>query len=168
LGEYPQSSAWARCKQTAGWNFLRHANRCEGRIAGGFQLLWRQTRCGRIGYVSKGPVAWREEPEAVSNLVRSLIVAAKRLRLSALVVQPPGRSRLLPRQLSLSGFLTNRVLEVVTATLVLDLSIGMAAVESRMRKTSLKHLRSALRRGVEVREGKREDLESLLSEIVSS
>jgi lipid II:glycine glycyltransferase (peptidoglycan interpeptide bridge formation enzyme) len=159
LGEFSQSSAWARYKQVDGWACSRTLIQRDQRIVGGFQTLWRPTRFGRMGYVSKGPVAEAEEPELVDALVERLAAAARRQRLAALVVQPPGRSRLTPPKLAAASFVPNRILEIITATLVVEASGGMPALEARMRRTTRQLLRKAVRSGVTVREGTEEDLQ---------
>ena len=160
LGEFPQSSAWARYKQVGGWECARTLLKRGQRIAGGFQVLWRKTRFGRIGYVSKGPVAEAEEPEVVDAAVTLLAQAARRLGLAGLVVQPPGGSRLTASRMPPAKFLPNRILGIITATLVVDASGGMAAVEAQMRRTTRQLLRKAIRSGVTVREGSGDDLET--------
>jgi lipid II:glycine glycyltransferase (peptidoglycan interpeptide bridge formation enzyme) len=159
LGEFPQSSVWARYKQVEGWRCSRTLLKGDQRIVGGFQILWRPTRFGRIGYVSKGPVAEAEEAELVDSLAGLLARTARSLRLAALVVQPPGRSRLTPSKLAAASFVPNRILEIITATLVVEASGGMPAVEARMRRTTRQLLRKAVHSGVTVREGTEEDLQ---------
>src|SRR5262245_2268685 len=56
LGQFQQSSLWAQAKQVDGWQSLRLILEQEQRIVGGFQILWRRTRFGRVGYIIKGPV----------------------------------------------------------------------------------------------------------------
>lgn len=159
LGEYQQTSFWARYKQVEGWECSRTLLKRGQRVVGGFQVLWRRTRFGRIGYVSKGPIAEAEAPELVDALVGLLARTARRLRLAALVVQPPGCSRRMSSRLPAASFAPNRVLEIITATLVVEVSGGMPAVEARWRRTTRQLLRKALHSGVRVREGSEKDLD---------
>jgi len=158
LGEFPQSSLWAAFKQVDGWQCHRTVLQKGRDIAGGFQLLWRSSRWGRIGYVSRGPVPATEDEELVDTLSDLLTRAARTLRLTGMVVQPPGRSRVIASRLSSSRFPANRVLDIVTATLVVDVSGGMEAVETGMRRTTRQLLRKAARNGVSVREGTEADI----------
>ncbi|MEJ5358041.1 MAG: GNAT family N-acetyltransferase [Desulfobacterales bacterium] len=159
-GEFPQSSAWGRYKQTQGWNCTRVTVRRHGCIAGGGQLLWRPTRFGlRVGYVSKGPVAQGEEIRILDAAFSEIIKIARRLRITALIVQPPGFSRLTSSRLQPPLFLQNRVMRIITATIRIDVSGGMSAVEKRLRRTTRKHVRSAVKGGVRVREGEEKDLD---------
>ena len=157
-GEFEQGCCWARYKQTAGWQCSRALIRQDQQIVGGFQLLWRPTRFGRIGYVSRGPVAAVENLETVDRLVELLIESAKRLRLAAMVVHPPARSRHMASRLPPDRFAPNRLLGIITATLFLDVSSGMGAVEAQMSKNTRKHIRQAARMGITVREGSEEDI----------
>jgi hypothetical protein len=160
FGEFPQSSVWARYKHTDGWRCSRTLVKRDQRIAGGFQVLWRPTRFGRIGYAGKGPVAQAEDPEMVDALVEMLAETTRRLRLAALVVQPPGRSRLTPARLQAPVFLPNRIQSIITATLVVDVTAGMPTIEAGMRRTTRQLLRKGIRSGVTVREGFEKDLET--------
>src|SRR5215831_9968162 len=53
LGHFQQCSLWALAKNAEGWKPLRMVLRKQGRLAGGFQILWRRTRLGPIGYIYK-------------------------------------------------------------------------------------------------------------------
>jgi len=157
-GEFEQGCCWAKYKQTAGWQCSRALIREDREIIGGFQLLWRPTRFGRIGYVSRGPVAAAETRETVERLVDLLIESARRLRLAAMVVHPPARSRHTASRLPPDLFAPNRMLGIITATLFLDVSNGLDAVEAQMSKNTRKHIRQAAKKGITVREGSKEDI----------
>ncbi len=168
LGQYPQSSTWARYKQATGWNCFRHVIRRDGMIRGGFQLLWKKTPIGRIGYVRKGPVAKDEDPRLVDDLVSDLTKSGRRLRLLAIVVQPPNCGWFTASRLQPPLFLPNRVLEIITATLLIDVTGGAPVIEARMRKTTRKYLRRAVRGGVCVREGTENDLDLFFALMVET
>jgi lipid II:glycine glycyltransferase (peptidoglycan interpeptide bridge formation enzyme) len=168
LGEFQQSSAWARYKQADGWRCSRTLVKRDQRIAGGFQVLWRPTRFGRIGYVSKGPVAEAEKPEIVDALVGLLIRVANKLRLTALVVHPPGSSRSIAACLAVNNFAPNRILDLITSSLTIDLAAGMEAIEARIKKTRRNLVRQAVRRGVVVREGGEQDIGSFFQLMLKS
>lgn len=168
FGEYPQSSVWARYKHTDGWRCSRTLIKHDQRITGGFQVLWRPTRFGRIGYVSKGPVVEAEKPELVDALVGLLIRAAKKLRLTALVVHPPGSSRSIAACLPVNSFAPNRILDLITSSLTIDLAAGMEAIEARVKKTRRNLVRQAVRRGVVIREGGEQDIGSFFHLMLKS
>lgn len=152
-GQFQQSSAWGQYKQTQGWCISRLILGINGRIVGGFQMLWKSTRLGRIGYVSKGPVLGREDPELVSLLVRRLRNQVSKLELQAVIVQPPDFSRRMVEALSREGFRQGQPLNIIEATSLLDLTPGAVPLEKRLSDSVRKNLRRAARKRVVVREG---------------
>jgi hypothetical protein len=99
-----------------------------------------------------------EDAETVDSLAELMARTARQLRLVAMVVQPPGRSQVIASRLLSSRFAPNRILDIVTATLVVDVSGGIEAVEARMRRATRQQLRKAVRNGVSVREGTEADI----------
>jgi len=158
LGQYQQSSLWARAKRTEGWNLFRVRATADDRIVGGFQILWRPAKLWRIGYISKGPVAQPEHPLVSEFLVDALRTAAKIGKLSALIIEPPDLSKVIPATLPRDRFLPNVLVPLIEATLVVDVSGPMEVIEERISTTTRRLLRQSLRRGAVVREGRREDL----------
>lgn len=157
LGQFPQSERWARVKAVDGWR--RHHVWIPGPLRGGFQILWT-VRKGflRIGYVSKGPVLEAESPEHAATAVKELKLAAAKLGLHALMVQPPDRSRQLDSALQPAGFLPNRLEGVVEANLEIDLARDWKDIEHAIHPMTRKKIRQAERRGVRVKEGSAKDL----------
>lgn len=165
LGQFQQAGVWSRYKTIDGWHPLRGVLVRDGVVTGGFQLLWRRSRWGRIGYVSKGPVLRDETPE-LSELAAGLLRhAAEKLKLTAVIAQPPDRSQLMSAALSRNQFVTNHVRGVIRATLVVDLSEGIQGVERGFSKSTRTEIRQARRRGVVVREGGAGDISSLFNMI---
>jgi lipid II:glycine glycyltransferase (peptidoglycan interpeptide bridge formation enzyme) len=158
LGHFQQSSQWAQAKSTAGWRSIRSILRLGGQIAGGFQILARDTRFGRIGYISKGPVVAVEAPQAIEEMILAVKRIASTERLSALIIQAPDESRIESSVLSNHGFLPNHLVDVVGATLLVDLSVGMEQIGRCMRKNTWVEIRQAQRRGVTIREGTEQDI----------
>lgn len=169
LGQFQQSSRWARVKVLEGWQPHRVVFRDDGgNLAGGFQLLWRPyRRFWRIGYVSKGPVLLDENAPLVRQAVESLISAASELRLTALLVQPPDRSLLLEPALQQAGFLPNRLWGVADANLEIDLARSLDAIEADFRRSVRQGIRQSRRRGVTIREARRSDA-ALFFDLMSS
>jgi hypothetical protein len=156
-GEFQQSSMWAKVKSEEGWRVARVIIVRSGIIEGGFQILWKKVRVGRIGYLARGPVLFGG-PQVCAHAVRLLKRAAGKLRLSALIVQGPVHDAVMDGVLKDAGFLPNRFQRIITATWLIPLEGGITAVEAGMRKSTRNTFRQALRRGVTVREGGREDL----------
>jgi hypothetical protein len=153
MGQFQQSSLWAKAKQSDKWNHLRVLIEQEGRIFGGFQILWRRTRLGRIGYVSKGPVLASEEPKQVAFTVDLLSALVRLHHYRAIIVQPPDESRLLSTELLSRGFEPDHFMNVISATCMVDLSGPTGEWEKNLGRSKKVEIRQASRRGLTVRQG---------------
>jgi lipid II:glycine glycyltransferase (peptidoglycan interpeptide bridge formation enzyme) len=158
LGQFQQSSKWGRVKSLEGWKPLHVPLHTRGSLSGGYLLLWKVTRFGRIGYISKGPVLHEENPEAVRVVLQQAYETAKELRLRALIVQPPDLSSASMEDLQSCGFSDFEVPGVITATLVLDVSGGVEVIDRHLSKAMRNEARRAFKRGVTIQEGRRDDL----------
>lgn len=152
-GHFQQSSLWAQAKSIEGWRPSRVIVKIDGEIAGGFQILWRRSRLGNIGYIYKGPVCPKDDSEAAVFLVRLINWAARMERLSALIVQPPDETTIGSGVFAQHRFLPNHIKGVISATLVMDVSRGIDVIKREMRKTTLLEIKMAQARGITVREG---------------
>lgn len=157
-GQFQQSSLWAEYKAGEGWHHHRVVLTDTPGIMGGFQILWKKSRLGRIGYVSKGPVAQPEDPALVHQLGRLLRGAARELGLTALIVQPPDESKEEPGSPDVSGFLISNPLQVVEATYLVDVSTDMETVRQRMHSKVRQYVRKSRQAGVVIRPGTEADL----------
>jgi hypothetical protein len=124
----------------------------------GAQVLWKKTRLGRMGYVSKGPVLSEESPAAIKTAIGHIRQAAQQLGLRALILQPPDDSAIAPQDLVHHGFSPLPVPGVISATAIVDLGIGRDSLEARMNRRTRQEARQAVKRGVTVRWGTRADL----------
>lgn len=158
FGEFQQTNAWARYKQTAGWKPLRILLREDGRISSGGQILWRQTRLGRIGYISKGPVISDPQGPMPDVLAKELTRAARQHRLTALIVQPPSCDQSADAVLRRNRFSQSPLVDTITASLQVDVSAGVESIEAAMNKTSRNQIRQAMRKKITVRHGGEEDI----------
>jgi len=157
-GHFQQSSMWASAKAIEGWEPIRVTFERAGQIQGGFQILHRKTRFGRMGYVSKGPVLADEDPDLQTQTLRVMQDTARKHGLRALIVQAPDQTRLTPGQFRGLGFLPNHLVNVVTSTLLIDVSCTMEEILARLRRTTMLELKRARKRGIKIREGERGDL----------
>jgi hypothetical protein len=158
LGHFQQSSLWAQARQIEGWDCLRVRLEQEERVVGGFQMLWRRTRFGRIGYIIKGPVLASETSEAVNLLLDCLRAVVGSYKLVAIVVQPPDFSQVFPAALADSGFLPDRLMNVISATCVVRLAGAPGSWEQNMGRSKKVEVRQAVRRGLTIREGDLNDI----------
>jgi peptidoglycan pentaglycine glycine transferase (the first glycine) len=160
LGQFQQSTLWAKAKAPEGWQPLRVVILAEDAIVAGFQIMarpaWRGR--GRIGYISKGPVVLPGRPWAVPYTASLLQQVVRQERLSALVVQPPDLCHQMPAALEACGFLPDLLMKVNDTTWVIDLDRDFAAVEASMSRTTRNLVRRAAKTGVTIRQGGRDDL----------
>ncbi len=167
LGQFQQSSIWARAKVSEGWKPVRVIFTMDEAIVGGFQLLERSSWWGKIGYVSKGPVVLPGALPA-QYVAEMLQVVARKEWLWALVVQPPDLCEQMPASLVAQGFILNVLTGVNEATWVNDVGGDFAMVEGRMNKTSRYQLRQARLRNVRIRDGTREEVGAFFDLMVST
>lgn len=158
LGQFQQSAMWAQAKQGEGWQPIRVVFTAADQMRGGFQILWRQSRLGRIGYVSKGPIVDPETPECASYVIDVLRTIVSRYRIRALILHPPDNSRVLPELLGRRPFEVNGLMKVNEATVFIDVRHGIAEAERRMSRSARNNVRQAVRKGVRVREGDERDI----------
>jgi hypothetical protein len=160
LGQFQQSTFWAQTKSTEGWRPLRVMLTVNEEMVGGFQILWRPSWFGRMGYVSKGPVVLPGFPELADYATELLQKLAERERLRALVVQPPDLCKLMSARLAENGFLLAVSANVIEATWVVDLRDGFGSVVQRMHRKTRRKAKQALERGIKIREGGRDDIQT--------
>ena len=167
-GQFQQSTIWARAKQPGGWKPVRVVVTTDGEIVGGFQILRRPYWWGGIGYLSKGPVVLAPAPEIADFATELLRKLSRRERLRALVVQPPDLCEQMPTRLAGGGFEPDVLGEVNSATWIVGLEGGFEAVEQRMDGEARRKARQAVKRGVSIREGGRQDLETFFELMLST
>jgi len=157
-GHFQQSALWSRVKANEGWRVQRATWRKNSQVAAGFQLLWRPSKLGNVGYVSKGPVCSAHDPDVSTHVISAMMEAARDLRLAALLVQPPDNDAGLSVLLERHSFVPDWMNRIVDATWMIDLTEGKARVQEHMRRTTRKTIRQSIRRGVQIRDGGEEDL----------
>jgi peptidoglycan pentaglycine glycine transferase (the first glycine) len=168
LGQFQQSTIWAQAKRAGGWKAVRVLVTMEDEIVAGFQILWRSSWRGRMGYVSKGPVVLPGYSGLAEYAAALLQRMAQKERLRALVVQPPDWCVQTSEPLACSGFMPNMLAQVNDATWTIDLRGGFEAVERRMAGEARRKIRQAINRGLTIREGGRKDIETFFELMLSS
>lgn len=158
LGQYQQSSEWARYKVAEGWNPLRYFFSIDGKIVGGFQILCKETRFGRVGYLPKGPVFPDAGPETIERAADQLVQATLEHNFLALIAQPPDECTRFQDILKYKGFLDGNTLGVIDATLLIPLNRDFTKIEGGMNRTTRQAIRQAQKKGVSIREGDEQDL----------
>jgi lipid II:glycine glycyltransferase (peptidoglycan interpeptide bridge formation enzyme) len=159
FGQYQQSSRWAKVKAVDGWEPIRIVFSLDRQVVGGFQMLVRRGRMGKIGYISKGPALALEDYAWANFAIEALFSTVRQHGLQAVLLQPPDRSKLYERWLpARQPLLANHLTPVIESTLLVDLSEGMEAIRRRMRKRTRLEIRQAEERGIRIREGGERDI----------
>ena len=148
-----------------GWKPLRVTLHDSKGVIAGTQILFRAVRGGlRVGYASRGPVVSSADPELMARMVEEMGHAARAEGVSYLAVTPPYGGDAAEHALRARGFRTKpRSLppgSVMTATLLIDLARDLDTIQAQLRMQVRQHIRLAQRRGVVVRQGDREDVET--------
>jgi len=143
LGQFQQSTIWARAKATEGWRVVRLVLTVDEEIVGGFQVLWRPSWRGRVAYVSKGPVVLAGYPELAESATELLRRLARTERFSALVVQPPDLCKQFSAIMAARGLELHVWGKVNETTWIVDLRDGFGAVERGMGRESRRRARLA-------------------------
>ena len=167
LGQFQQSTIWARAKHSEGWKPVRVLVTMNQEIVAGFQVLWKPSWGGRIGYVSKGPVVLPGH-HGLAEFVTVLLQKLANKRLRGVVIQPPDWCTQMSEILARSGYLPDISGKVIDATWMVNLKDGFEAVEQRMQVSTRHKVRQAMSRGVRVREGGRHDIEAFFELMLSS
>ena len=168
LGQFQQSTKWSQIKARDGWNTQILPVDPADPAAGGLQLLWKRSRFGNIGYVSKGPVLREETPRSVELMLGRLTDYAKSHGLRALILQPPDVSRIGETELRPHGFELNPVPFVIRSTAMIDLSGGKEVTLHRMNRQVRREVKLANKQGVMIRFGSREDLPAFFDLMLAS
>ena len=163
-GHHEQTSLWAQVKSCYGWRPVRGVVSRNGEVAGGFQLLTKSFKWGgKIGYVSRGPLAVSDDPRLLEIIASELDQLAKREGVVYLAVVPSyiGHAFLpffrersfIPKPDSIPPT------GLTMATLILDLSQELNQIWAHMRRDLRRLIRVGYRQGITVREGSEDDVE---------
>lgn len=159
-GSYPQTSSWAMAKLTAGFRARRFTINDGEVILGGAQVLYRRLPLGgAIAYVPLGPVLGSDDPELMNLAIAQLHRVAREQKVSCLAVQAPRGAGAFEDRLQSQGFSPAPRDLAPTASVLIDLSNSLDLILSKMRKTTRYDIRASQRRGITIRDGRREDLE---------
>jgi hypothetical protein len=111
-----------------------------------------------MGYVARGPVFPEPDAAEVPAVRDWLKRAARLLGLRAMVVQCPDSATALDAGLRRYGFLPNRLRRIITATWITPVPLHKSQIDSRLRRTTRRTLKLAVRNGVSVRLGGPDDI----------
>lgn len=158
-GQYEQTSLWAQVKALYNWNPVRVVVSDDGEIVAGAQILMRKRPLiGAIGYISKGPVFAHYDRTLVRIVIHKLKSIAKEFRIQYLIMNPPDTSKNLDVEIKQAGFEEGAIVAVTKATLIIDLGMELDDILARVKKNTRYDIRYGQRKGVIVREGKKEEI----------
>ncbi|MDE0936233.1 MAG: peptidoglycan bridge formation glycyltransferase FemA/FemB family protein [Mariniblastus sp.] len=153
-----QSSLWSTVKKANGWKSKRITIANPQSIVGGAQILIRNIRYfGNIGYVPKGPIYQKDNPQIADSLIQQLKKLAKTERINGLIVQPfePG---IMTETLINHGFRNCPIETSPTATVILDIRSELDDILAKMSKGMRNKIRRGQTRGIQCRQGEKADL----------
>ena len=159
LGQFQQSTAWARVKRIEGWQASRVIVTHGVQVIGGFQVLWRARFGIRLGYVTKGPVLSNAIVPLRDEVVRLMRAAANVLGLRAMVVQAPDFDTQLEQPMIAAGLPPHRLQDIYSATVFVDVTQPIDEIVRGFSRDVMRLVRRQRDEGVSTRWGGPEDAE---------
>jgi len=161
-GHLLQTWAWGELKRAFGWTPVRLAIERDGALAVGAQVLYRRMGPFSMGYIPKGPVLAEEDPQLVEMLLRAIHARSRRMGAISLKVEPEWREKEHERRdwLAAHGFKPSRECIQPRATIIVGLEETEEQILARMKPKWRYNIRLSERKGVVVREGSAQDLET--------
>ena len=162
FSHFYQTSMWAQVRALDGWDHLIVFITLNDSLVGGFQILTRsKSYLGKIGLVLKGPVIASDDPATINFVIATLKKIARVNKIKALIVQPPNRDKAISNILSQNDFSANHVdNEIRDNTVVIDLRKSEDEIFKGIKRIKRQNINTAIRKGVIVREGKKDDLDT--------
>lgn len=145
MGQYQQTSIWARAKESEGWSHSRVMIKDgNGDISGGFQLLTKDIyRYITIGLISKAPLYRDGSDEVFMKLYDAMIEEMISNNITVLILQNNDRDKYMCNYLKTRGFQENRMVEIQSATSTIDLRLPIDHIWNRMNRTRKQEIKKA-------------------------
>jgi len=159
-----QSWGWGVFKERLGWKAFRVAVESQGQIVAGAQMLVKSLPLGLISvaYVPRGPVGNWLDGEIASKLFLQLDEIARQQRSIFLRIEPPVRNTsAVDQMLSRRQFRASSYTNQPRATIILDLGSELDDILTKLHSKTRYNIRYADRKGVTLRVGGIEDLNTL-------
>lgn len=158
-----QEPAWGTLKSRFGWTSSLVALEDEsGQIVAGAQILYRSLpmRVGTLGYIPRGPLVDWENPAIIRPMLSALDADARKHRAFALKIEPPLENTPEMRvRLEELGFRVSPQTVQPSGTIVIDIDHDEDTILKAMKQKTRYNVRLGPRKGVNVREGNRQDLD---------
>ncbi|MBC7349716.1 MAG: peptidoglycan bridge formation glycyltransferase FemA/FemB family protein [Candidatus Aminicenantes bacterium] len=155
---FEQSCAWAIMKKRAGWFFWRIIIELDGKIIGGFQILWKKKFTFlKIGLLLKGPIIETNDP-IIINVIIDFLKKYTKGKLSVLIIQPPEKNLELYHKLTEKGLVNNEISFIIkSATVTVDLS-SIDDLWRKIKRQKKQNIRRAEEAGIIIRQGDHREL----------
>lgn len=166
-----QSWEWGVFKEKLGWEALRLAVESQGTILAGAQLLIRRfpLNLGSVAYIPNGPVGRWLEADIFSLLLSKIHHLAKTHGALMLKIEPSCQvCQGAEEQLQQAGFQINPTAIQPRATILVDLSPPLEQIYAYVSSDVHTKYRSAVRKGVSLYNGNRQDLECFYEMLVAT
>ena len=158
---YAQSSGWAKIKNTIGWKQERIILSEQGQTLAGAQLLFHSMPIfGNILYSIKGPLNASGNSKHDEEILELILQEAHRNECRVSVIQPPANAAHLEHLLQNKGFQASRLVPEHSASLTLNLEKSLDQILAGMRRQTRQDIRRGEREGIQILEGKYEDLDT--------
>ena len=160
---FEQTSGWGAVKAQYGWQVFRVVAAVDGNAVGGVQVLTRSLgRLGKIGYVSRGPIAKEPDKDLTISLADEVCRIARSESWLYCVFDYPYNGNRLAAQMAPKGFFAHPPgippSGLLTATTVVDLRPTEAEIMARITRNARHDIRLAQRSDLIFEEGGPEDL----------
>jgi lipid II:glycine glycyltransferase (peptidoglycan interpeptide bridge formation enzyme) len=160
-GYHIQSSYWAQLKSKHGYNIKRIIVKRDDQIVAGAQILYHKLSIlGHIGYLTRGPVLGETDPdpEIINLLFDSIKQTVIKYKIICLVLQPGKSNITLDSKVQKDAIKSISLSTAPRATVLVDLTKTTADILRSMRKKTRQNIRVGIKKGVKVRVGCADDL----------
>jgi lipid II:glycine glycyltransferase (peptidoglycan interpeptide bridge formation enzyme) len=158
-----QSAGWGSVKRELGWEPFRVAVDDGGVYVAGALMLVKQLPlgAGSVAYVPRGPIGDWLNPPVAKTLFDALGQIARSNRAIFLKVEPADSDAATVREtLSALGFKSSASSNQPLATVIVDISADEETILRSMRDSTRRKIKSAEKKGVVVRRGTPDDLDT--------
>lgn len=163
-GHHEQTSRWGQVRARYGWKVVRLTLKENGKIIAGVQVQIRPiSRFFNGAYITYGPCIGTDEELVTEACIDEFKMFLQGLRVIYAVVGLPYDAYGIVPQMTKKGFLrkpSRLPPHFLEATVVLDLGKPVDDIMGAMRSRTRRNVRSALTRGIQVVEGKEEDIDT--------
>ena len=167
-GNYEQTSIWAAVKKRYGWAHNRIILSKQHQTTVGDQILFKKTKFGNVGYLSKGPVLNNADSNEIKIIFLYLYKITRINKIIFLYINPPMdfddlNVEGLKRKLS-----PDFINKFIGATLLIDLERNLEEIFGKIRRTTRQGINRGLKRGIIVSEAGRSEIKDFFNLMLST